>query len=531
MMLCYAFRKIAFEKQGATPPRETAKALYVLLAVLQVVLGCEAASPVKTPPDDQSQTNSDEHQGSIVRDAWAAIYLQGAKVGWQRQWVEKIEHAEGPRFRTRQILQLKIERFNQAVTNEIRLSTLETADHRLLTFDQQTQLGSTPKRVAGRVEADRLVLARHQADNAQTVEAPWPEGARGYFGVEQSLLAEPLQPGQTRELQVLSPLLDRVIQVRLEAERHEVTQLLAGSFKLLKIRQRETLPDGQHFDSTLWCNEAGEVLRARAELLGQEIYRTSQALAQQPDAAGSLDLGLDMIVRLDRPVPEVNTSRQAVYRVQLPQGNPAEVFPAGPGQTVSPAGPHAARLVIEPIFDPETDSKTSTVLAEPDTLAASDLVEKDDPEVQKLAHSVLPGSHDRLAIALALEKLVHRHITQKDFSQVFASAAEVCRSQQGDCTEHAVLLAAVCRARGLPARVAMGLVYDAKAGGFAYHMWTEVQPGSRWRALDATRGIGRLTVGHLKLADSNLQGSSAYSSFLPILQVLGKLEIELLQVE
>ena len=40
-----------------------------------------------------------------------------------------------------------------------------------------------------------------------------------------------------------------------------------------------------------------------------------------------------------------------------------------------------------------------------------------------------------------------------------ATAAEVARSREGDCTEHAVLLAALARARGIPARVAMGLVY------------------------------------------------------------------------
>ena len=34
----------------------------------------------------------------------------------------------------------------------------------------------------------------------------------------------------------------------------------------------------------------------------------------------------------------------------------------------------------------------------------------------------------------------------------------------GDCTEHAVLLAAVVKARGLPARVCHGLVYVEQGG-------------------------------------------------------------------
>ncbi len=77
----------------------------------------------------------------------------------------------------------------------------------------------------------------------------------------------------------------------------------------------------------------------------------------------------------------------------------------------------------------------------------------------------------------------------------------------------------------------MGLVYDPGAGGFAYHMWTEVWVNDRWMALDATRALGRLTVGHLKMAHSSLKGASAYSSVLPIMQVLGKLKIRVVEVE
>ena len=37
-----------------------------------------------------------------------------------------------------------------------------------------------------------------------------------------------------------------------------------------------------------------------------------------------------------------------------------------------------------------------------------------------------------------------------------------------------VLLAALARARGIPSRAAVGLVYVGALKGFGYHMWTEV---------------------------------------------------------
>merc|ERR1719261_1398662 len=69
-----------------------------------------------------------------------------------------------------------------------------------------------------------------------------------------------------------------------------------------------------------------------------------------------------------------------------------------------------------------------------------------------------------LQLAYSLRDLVHTHISSKHLSTAYASASETARSGSGDCTEHAVLLAAVVKARGLPARVCHGLVYVEQGG-------------------------------------------------------------------
>jgi transglutaminase/protease-like cytokinesis protein 3 len=132
---------------------------------------------------------------------------------------------------------------------------------------------------------------------------------------------------------------------------------------------------------------------------------------------------------------------------------------------------------------------------------------------------------------VTLEKHVHDNLITTDFSQVFASAADVARTGRGDCTEYAVLLAALCRARGIPARVAFGLVYVAPQQGFLYHMWTEVWIKDRWIPIDATLGRGGIGADHLKLSDSNLKGASAYTSLLPIANVVGRLKIDVVRAE
>jgi len=87
-----------------------------------------------------------------------------------------------------------------------------------------------------------------------------------------------------------------------------------------------------------------------------------------------------------------------------------------------------------------------------------------------------------------LERAVHERIAVRDMGTVFATASQTLREGRGDCTEHAVLLAACCRARGIPARLVAGLV--PMSDRMLFHLWTEVYL-DEWFPLDATLGEGR----------------------------------------
>lgn len=71
----------------------------------------------------------------------------------------------------------------------------------------------------------------------------------------------------------------------------------------------------------------------------------------------------------------------------------------------------------------------------------------------------------------------------------YASALEALRRRSGDCTEFAVLLTAAARARGIPARIIIGLVYADRFSGkkdvFSPHAWVQAWDGERWTSYDA----------------------------------------------
>jgi transglutaminase-like putative cysteine protease len=315
------------------------------------------------------------------------------------------------------------------------------------------------------------------------------------------------------------------VKVILEATDYEMTELIGVQARLLKVTETVIASPAVSIRSTFWVNERGDVFKTQIEALNLTTYRVGKDFALAEFDPASLDLIAATVVRPGRRLPPPHSLQSVTYRIRLKNADPAAVFGGDTRQEVMERiNEHEVMLRVtagdrEPAGDPQ-DTPTD---ADREPCA---LIESNDPRVQALADRVAADEEDAAALARALAELVHQEIERKDFSQAIASAAETAKSKQGDCTEHAVLLAALCRARGIPARVVMGLVYYPPLEGFAYHMWTEAWTGGDWLPLDATDVVGPVGPGHLAITADNLAGASPVSAFLPVAQVMGQLEIQ-----
>jgi transglutaminase-like putative cysteine protease len=136
-------------------------------------------------------------------------------------------------------------------------------------------------------------------------------------------------------------------------------------------------------------------------------------------------------------------------------------------------------------------------------------LQSDNEQVIELARRAIGGTKDAAEAARKIEEFVAGYIENRSLSVGYATAAEVADSRQGDCSEFAVLTAAMCRAVGIPAQVVAGVAYvDDFAGhqGFGGHAWTQVYIGGKWIGLDASfKGAGRggYDAGHIALAVGN----------------------------
>jgi hypothetical protein len=158
-----------------------------------------------------------------------------------------------------------------------------------------------------------------------------------------------------------------------------------------------------------------------------------------------------------------------------------------------------------------------------------------DPAVRKMAAEAAGDAKDPYEIADRLRAHVGEIIADKGLNIGFASASEVCRNKAGDCSEHAVLLAALARARDIPSRVACGLVYVPSFRGtehvFGFHMWTQVYIDGQWVDLDAAQNETDCNPTHIALVLDSLHASGLGDLAFAIFPVMARLKIEIVDCE
>jgi len=116
-----------------------------------------------------------------------------------------------------------------------------------------------------------------------------------------------------------------------------------------------------------------------------------------------------------------------------------------------------------------------------------------------------------------LARIARRRLEGVDFAGHY-SASAAWRRRAGDCTEDAVLLAALARAAGIPALVASGMVYTREryhqaSDAFIPHSWVVAYLDGEWRSVDMTLGALDSTHVALTLGEGDAQ-SVAGSYFI-----------------
>jgi hypothetical protein len=458
-------------------------------------------------------------------------YLGKSRIGYSHSLSRPVQVDGQSLIRTDSEMHLTMKRFGQTLQIETRQEEEELAGGELVFFTLEVNNPpAAPTRTVGRVRGNLLVGENTVAGTPREFTIPWDKASKAPAYIDRYPHLHPFKPGDAVTLRTFVPEQMQVSDVRFRAMRREAVAGLDGRRRsLLRVTVVESLMPQSPIEDYL--DERGEVVVSTTEMLGQTLttYTVPAEEALKQIAGEGLDIAVNTLTK-STAIPRAHYTTRAVYRIKMRGEDPTPFFPSDANQKVIRTAPDECEITVR---NARPTPSNRTIRFDRQYLDPSQFLQSNDREVLLHVDRAARNLVEPSQIAIAMEKYVDREVAKKDFSTALASAAEVARTLQGDCTEHAVLLAAMLRARGIPSKIAVGLVYIEPLSSFGGHMWTEALLGDRWVPLDATLGNGEAGIGaaHIKLAESSFadNGPSPTSAFLPLVRVLGRIELTVVE--
>jgi hypothetical protein len=437
-------------------------------------------------PTPDARAGEDVPEGT----SWMTVLLGGRKIGHL-----EIEHLRsGDVVTTTQNLVIELNRNGSGVPLGVMTRSIESTSGEPLGFYARSTLSNTDSIVEGQRQPDGnfAVTTTVGGDTRQT-SLSWPPQAVLSEGQRLALLKAAGQPGLKYTMSMFDPASQAVAHVDMEVIGDERVELPDGA--MLLNHQREVLqtPRGvQTMD--LWLDTQGIAHKGTLSMLGRELEMLSCSRRCAMAPTQNVDMFRVSMVDSPRELRPFLRDTLLRYRIHVPEGDPQPVISTDE-QHVTPLG-GGDWLVDVGLAQAGGEAPPDAA----DTLP-NDWVQSDAPAIQSLAAGAVGNARTDLDRMRRLRSFVSGYITQHGLDVGYASALEVVRDRQGDCTEFAVLLAALARAQHIPARVVTGMVYADRFGGasrvFVPHAWVQAWVDGRWQSYDAA--LGRFDSTHIAL--------------------------------
>lgn len=472
-----------------------------------------------------------------IDDSWFLLAIGGAHVGHAHRTVEA--SGDGGTV-TRVTTAMEVRRLGEALSLRSDEEWHETANGLPVAYRLTRDMGTEETRLNVRVDGERLTLEKSTGGGTftDTLELGgrllFPEGQRRLHA------SRGFEPGDRYSYLVFDPDFEDVTLVGVAVIGRDVPTAFAGdasppvdrrpaapdSLVLHRLAVTSELYEGIEF--LTWLDDRGRVWREDVPALGLTSQMTTREAAS--GAGETVDIIVETLIETNVRIGSPRAVDEALYEIWVEGDDVSAFLPEDMRQAVEDRTDRGVLLRVRRVVpaggggDDDIGARSSMG----EYLEGNALLEVSDPLIRAAAAEAV--GDDVVApwpSALRIERYVFDTMEAVGFGSAFASALEVLQHRTGDCSEHAVLAAALARAVGIPSRVVSGLVHVG--GRFAYHMWVEVWVEDGWYALDPTIGDGSVDATHIKLAASSLAGGAVGDLSLAIMRAMNRLQVNVVE--
>ncbi len=443
---------------------------------------------------------------------WKELFLEDRKIGYAVHFIRP--EADGYVIQEEMFLRLNLMGMASGVYT---ITQCRVDDRfRLRRFNFRMASGTVGFEAKGELKGDRLIVETGREGDSTVQSLRVDEPPMMGAGMAYYFRNRPIQVGESFRFPLFDPstMSRRNIEVRVAGR--ETIRIRGIAYDTYRL-EAEVWGDRL----TFWLDENGTTLK-ESGFMGLTAVRSSAAVAPEKiEGSGDLDFYEIAAIATDRKISRPREVSRLMVEVKGLEDVTLDLSVWDSGrQRFSPPTLEIAREELPVNAGFERPLKEGNELFR-GFLAPEFNIESENEEIIHAAEEIAGSVADPVEAVVLVQAWVYEHLEKRPVVSI-PSALEVLRTKVGDCNEHATLATALLRALGIPARIAVGLVYTR--GRFFYHAWSEAYVGE-WISLDPTLNQIPVDATHIKLLEGNLDRQ------VDLLGVIGKLGLTVMEYE
>jgi hypothetical protein len=445
---------------------------------------------------------------AVASETWMQIFQNGRKIGYAHRFLSPLSDGYG--FADDVFMRIN----TMGVIQGVAFSTRGTLrrDMTLSTF--QVQLTSNLFRFSARgtCQGRNLTLYVGEAGDEKRYDMTLNAAPHMSGHITDIAVRSGLRAGEMKTISLFDPSSMGVRSVNVSLVGEE-TRSVEGKLQRLTKLSVDFMGARQY----AWISTEGEIIREEG-ILGLVLERTSRGEAMRgvsSPAAASVDMTALASIRSNVTIEKPTSLRS--LRIKISHIDDRRFVLHGDRQSYQDGIVSVMKETLDKEDNP-ADPIAEIVRAE--SLRSTPFIQADHPHIRAALKEMVS---DRDPPPLKLQKIVHwvhGHLEKQPILSI-SNAVETLARRRGDCTEHAVLVAALGRAAGIPTTVETGLMYQR--GRFYYHAWNVfwVEAWRKWITADAVFDQVPADVTHVRFTRGEAQEQ------LDLVGLLGRLELEI----
>lgn len=444
-------------------------------------------------------------KGLAERDTWMKIMQHDRKIGFSRSVLSKEEGG----YNMQEYVFMRVNTMGMIQDLNLKTEGHLNTDLTLRAFSFEISSGKFVFRANGEINGKILSIHTQNSGTPRKIDIPVKNKQYLAAGIVDAAFSGGVNPGDVFTLDIFDPATMGQEPVLIKVGEKE--EIIAGGEKTTAIKMLLTFKGAtQH----LWIGNNGEILKEKG-ILGMSLEKTTRE-----DALSELSLqaseDLTKIASIPSNAVIDDPGKLSFLKVKIEGIETGSLKINGERQLFLNG---ILTVTKESLLDlpehPYTEKSEKIWLY---FLKPTQFIQSDNRKITDIASSTVNKADPPLIKAQKLVKWINANIEKRPVISL-PDAISTIENRAGDCNEHAVLMAALSRAAGIPAKIESGLVY--LNGRFYYHAWNLLYLG-RWVAVDPLFGQIPADVTHIRFSSGDPKEQ------LDLMGIIGKVKLKVI---